>query len=974
MGVPLLGNSATVLQLSQAFYGVAPSYASYTTNLAYVGANGNTLYAAAIAQQNQFASLSDAAFSQLLITNLGLTAFGTGATVDLQTALTAYITANEVGATNTASVRGTIALQLASLLSGLEGATGVQAVYAPAAVAFNAQQTNAYVYSTNTANTSPAVVATSIGQTFTLTTGVDGPTNFVGGSANDTFNAGTSASLSAFDNLDGGAGTDTLSALITTAALPGSLTVKNIETATINTTGAGFSDTFTGWTGLTSLTVQDATAGVIALTTAATTAVTVSSTGASSVRIDGGGVSAQVAGTAGGTAVDIGKTGAVINAFKSITLSGGSSTVDISDNKTAAANSGLGTTLTTVSISDNTGAINIKAAGLTSLTLANEAQSATITNATAHALALNLNTVTGGTIADAGATSIAIANTVGTSSGITVQAGAATAVTVSATTKALTLAALTAGVATKVGVSGDAAVTITVDTLAAAAVVTSTNTKGVTLTQDLLAGQQFVGTASSGADAVGVATTWTTAITTGDGNDTVTYNGAAGSGGTIDAGAGTGDIISMIGATAETATGSTTFAGTVSNFEVLSLSAITGAARTINMANADGINSMTYAGSSVGTLAITNAAANFTLTQTVANTAAVSVGLASDAGLTDNVNLVYKAADGFTNGALATTIANVENLTITTTDTSPTAMTNTAVTAIITATAVQNVTVAGSFGIDLTGLTATTLTKLDASGLTLATADSTTGGLAWTSGALAASSTILGSAVGTNAVTFSAASTASTFVTYTGGAGTDTVVGSNGMNNVVNLGNGTNSYTQVGAGDATVTGGTGADTISVGTGANTINVGGGTTANSVTVGAAAGLNVITTTSTGVDTIILGGIQTAAGYYTSVTGLAAGDKIDFSGVTTGARADAALGAKVVLGGAVSFANYLDACAAGAGNVNALMKWFQYTDGNTYIVVDNSATATFADGVDSVIQLTGLVTLTTAATVADVLTLV
>ncbi|MEI7682405.1 MAG: hypothetical protein WCK07_23620, partial [Betaproteobacteria bacterium] len=215
MGIPLLGNSATVLKLSQAFYGVAPSYAQYTTNLAYLTNNGDTNFATAIAMQNQFSTMTDAQFSAMLITNLGLTAFGTGMAVDLQTALTAYITANEVGAANANAVRGTIALQLSSLLAGLEGATGVQAVYAPAAVAFNAQQSNAYVYSTNSANTVPLAQATTTSQIFNLTAAVDGPTGFTGGAGVDTFNGtidnttnAITSTMSALDSIDGGGGTD----------------------------------------------------------------------------------------------------------------------------------------------------------------------------------------------------------------------------------------------------------------------------------------------------------------------------------------------------------------------------------------------------------------------------------------------------------------------------------------------------------------------------------------------------------------------------------------------------------------------------------------------------------------------------------------------------------------------------------------------------------------------------------------------
>jgi S-layer protein len=352
--------------------------------------------------------------------------------------------------------------------------------------------------------------------------------------------------------------------------------------------------------------------------------------------------------------------------------------------------------------------------------------------------------------------------------------------------------------------------------------------------------------------------------------------------------------------------------------------------------------------------------------------------LASDIGTSDNVNLAYSAIDGFTSLA-AFTIANVESLKITTTDADAVAQAFLIVTP-ITAAAATTVTVSGNMGVSLIGgMTQTALTSLDASGLT---ATGAFGGLTWTSGALAASSMIKGSAAGTNTVIFSAANTASTFVTYTGGTGDDAVTGSNGLNNVVTLGNGTNSFTSTTAGNNTVTGGTGIDTIIVGTGSNTINLGGGTTANSVTVGAAAGLNVISGLSTGVDTIVLGAVQAAAGYYTSVTGMTAGDKIDFAAaipVGAVARADSALGAKITLGSAAAFANYLDAATATviADAGASTMAWFQL-NGNTYVVVDRETGAgvdgtTFQDGVDSVIELVGLVSLATSATVGDVLTL-
>lgn len=76
------------------------------------------------------------------------------------------------------------------------------------------------------------------GKTFTLTTGVD---NWVGTSGNDTIN-GTGKTLTALDNIDGGAGVDTLNIqdpdAVMGAALPAGVVIKNVEKMVVNTAGA----------------------------------------------------------------------------------------------------------------------------------------------------------------------------------------------------------------------------------------------------------------------------------------------------------------------------------------------------------------------------------------------------------------------------------------------------------------------------------------------------------------------------------------------------------------------------------------------------------------------------------------------------------------------------------------------------------------------------------------------------------------
>ena len=121
-----------------------------------------------------------------------------------------------------------------------------------------------------------------------------------------------------------------------------------------------------------------------------------------------------------------------------------------------------------------------------------------------------------------------------------------------------------------------------------------------------------------------------------------------------------------------------------------------------------------------------------------------------------------------------------------------------------------------------------------------------------------------------------------------------------------------------------------------------------------------------------DSFIVSVAQSAGGFYASLTGWTKGDIINFSAVDGTGTAEATLGSKITLGGASSFANYLDAATASTGTEGEI-NWFQF-NGNTYITVDASATTTFADGVDSVVELVGLVDLSAAtATTAGIVVL-
>ncbi len=592
-------------------------------------------------------------------------------------------------------------------------------------------------------------------------------------------------------------------------------------------------------------------------------------------------------------------------------------------------------TITSVSL-ENFGAATANSGALNTVTLAGKGASFTQTNgalttATVTAEALNLNGVT-----TTGAVTLgAVPKTVNIVSG----------------TAANSLNSLSATGATAVNISGDKALTLTSHAFDAAAVITSTSTGAVTISDALAAGQKYVG--GAGVDTITLGASGTTAITTGAGNDIVTYAGVMGTGGSVDAGDGT-DTIVMTAGQAVTATGSTAFAATVANFEVLKLSAATGGATAINMANADGMNSLDTNGVTVGALTVTNAAADFTLTQRAALAFASSVALATDTGASDNVNLAYTAADGFTSGA-ALTIANVESLKITTTDADTTAQTAVIVTP-ITAAAATTVTVAGNMGVSLIGgMTQTTLTSLDASGLT---ASGAFGGLTWTSGALAAAATVKGGAAGTNTIDFSAATKA---VTYTGGSGADTLnfASANAQANVITLGDGANTVNggTNATGNNTITGGSGVDTILVANGNNTITAGAGN--DLITVGS--GANVVSL-GAGNDTLTLGATNTSSAIFTTVTDIAAGDVINNGALTAFANATGKLGAALT-SGVNDYQTFLNnAAGKGAGVVS----WFQF-GGDTYLVEDVNAGGSFVAGNDIVVKLTGLIDLSNSTLV-------
>ncbi len=768
------------------------------------------------------------------------------------------------------------------------------------------------------------------GTSFVLTVGPDA---LKGNDGNDTF-TGNASTLSILDSIDGGGGIDTLTlfgvdAGGTNPTAPDftGTTIKNIEILNINASAGvleGALD-YTTFTGLTSVNLQTAVGVNSTVTVAATTDLSVINTGAFDIATTGGKVVSVTNGAAADTAIT-GTTG--LTSASSI----GGLTVTIDDTGAEA------DTLTTVSLNGNAGAATIGSDKLTTLNLTNNSQNVTVTAAAAtRVLGVNLNKSTAGVITDGTATTVNIASTGAASTGGTIVVASATAITIAAD-EALTLTALTAAADTTLTVTGDSKVTITTLTAGALETINTSavaTTGGLTVTSTLDTDVAYVG--GAGADSVKLGA-HTAAVALGAGNDTVTLTSALGAGGTVTGGDGT-DTVVFNGA-AFSLTG-------VTGFETLGLGALATGAYV-----ASGFTGLTLGGVT-GPVAFNSVAAGSRLTITAVPGQTVAYNLADASGASDSLPLTISGKVAIDTSANAITAAGVETIAITSDD-SNTTLANITHTVLIAGNDVKTITVGGDAGLELIA-DSTALTSFDASTLT----NTTKVGVFFETGALVAVATLTGSAGADELVAVDATKA----VTLNGGAGDDYLeVDAN--NNTINGGDG-NDEIYVGDGDNTISGGAGDDEIYVGTGANVITAGDGD--DYIEIGASAGLNLINVGG-GTDTIYLDAAPSAAGFYSSVTGLGAGDSIDFSGVGSASNENP-LGAKITLGGAASFANYLDAAAAGggAGDIN----WFQFGS-NTYIVVDDDVTATFADGIDTVIELVGLVDLSTSAAAGGVVT--
>ena len=669
------------------------------------------------------------------------------------------------------------------------------------------------------------------GTTYTLTTSAD---TKVGTANDDTFDGSTSATFSAFDNLDGGAGTDTLNALIATTSLPGGVTVKNIETANISTTGAGLTADVSGWTGLTTVTTTNSAAGVQVIAAAATTNVNASiidaGAGAVANTVDGGkDIVVTATGVAGGDTIAVGGTTAAagnitINATLAAGATVGAITAQTTGGTTVSVTETGGTTHAAINVTDGgvsatkagtlanvtldgllaTAGSTIVSNALSNLTVANGTGTGnlTITNsltsaATAHSSVLNLtlNNLGGATTlvdtnAEIGTLNITVAGAATKNSTLAAitdaNLSALTVTGAAANTLALTAATGLAGLKT-IAVSGATNFTAAVDVSAVATGLTGVTASGT-------------GTVTLGATTVtkGIATT--TAYTGGAGNDILTIGAttkaidlgagdnnlyvlsgvtALGTGGSVAAGAGTKDTLTMVAGDAATASLTTTFGSTLTGFERF---ATTTASSTVDVTNLLGASHANYvtvtgAGAALNLKNLVTSGTGATINLNDANTSLTLSGT-SGAGASDVLNLnLVDTTTGVAIVAFGTVTANnVETVHLTVNDSHTTsAGTQSVNTATLTDTGLASLDISGNQSLSLVH-TGTTLTSLDASGLNL-------GALTFTSGALQYAATVKGSTSGGDTLNFSAAldsvnitETAGANHIY-GGVGADVIVG-----------------------------------------------------------------------------------------------------------------------------------------------------------------------------------------------------
>jgi S-layer protein len=166
------------------------------------------------------------------------------------------------------------------------------------------------------------------------------------------------------------------------------------------------------------------------------------------------------------------------------------------------------------------------------------------------------------------------------------------------------------------------------------------------------------------------------------------------------------------------------------------------------------------------------------------------------------------------------------------------------------------------------------------------------------------------------------------------------------------------TVTSVSTAAITIKGGSAADVLTAASGTNADVLIGNGGADTLTTNA--GLTSLTGGS-GLDLFVIGTAGASGSVYSSIQDALPGDRIQLINTNT----ETFTTTKVALASTASFTDYLNTAAvASTGATNGIISWFQY-GANTYIVEDNSAATTFVGGADVVVELVGLIDLSTAS---------
>ena len=388
--------------------------------------------------------------------------------------------------------------------------------------------------------------------------------------------------------------------------------------------------------------------------------------------------------------------------------------------------------------------------------------------------------------------------------------------------------------------------------------------------------------------------------------------------------------------TAGAPSGSTvTFTSTTANSNVTNL-----AASSAGVGAATAPNVVQSTAAVVGSaLVLNNLAANSTIELTGATTGTVTASLKDASGTSDAITLVVNGSSNIVNTGTIN-VAGVETVNITTTDSTKNSNPAAASDLNLVATSATKVVVSGNHGVDFTGSSLAALTTLDASAVV-------------GTGATAAAAAIAG------AVTFTSSSTNLALTVLTGN-GNDTI----NLSSVT----ATNRAATVttGAGNDTVTGTASADVINVGAGADLVNSSAG--ADTITLGAG---NDIYTLSSATHSV-LASSQTITDFSANTK---AGTTSELGATATVAdRTGDVINLTGLFGGTVEGIKVQ--VASNAADAQTIVQNIATNDGElTGIVLDSSTGKVYIDfnqdgNVDSVITLTGVSTLTTAAFVTGI----